>query len=42
MGMGNNDGGGGVGGDVVYKGKTEPVLVSVVGLIFQRRNNLCR
>ena len=29
MGMGNNDGGGGVGGDVVYKGKTEPVLVSV-------------
>ena len=27
--MGNNDGGGGVGGEDMYNGKTEPALVSV-------------
>ena len=27
--MGDDDGGGGVGGDDVYRGKTEPALVSV-------------
>ena len=29
IGKGDDDGGGGVGGEVVYKGKTEPALVSV-------------
>jgi len=32
MGDGDNDGGGGDGGDDVYNGKTEPVLVSVSDL----------
>ena len=30
MGMGDDDGGGGVGGEDMYNGRAEPVLVSVL------------